>query len=83
MIVILNNGTKIKVKKEFAQSVMQGIIKTPGGPKQWQCFLDTDNNAISGFNLQEVAAICDEEDIVTDPTGRLEKLGAIVDKGLL
>ena len=64
MIVILTNGTRIKIPKQTAQAIMQGLLKTPRANQDWQCILDTDKNQTSGFNLMYVAAICSEEDIV-------------------
>ncbi len=66
MIVILTNGTRIKIPKETAQAIMQALLKTPRASHDWQCILDTEKNETSGFNLMYVAAICSEEDILTE-----------------
>jgi predicted methyltransferase len=62
MIIILNNGTKIRVYDDFVQQVIKKILA--GDAKNWQIQLDTQNTGLSGFNLSQVAAICKEEDIV-------------------
>lgn len=82
MIVILNNGTRIKINKETAQAIFRQLMSED--VRQWQCqFAPGEENATSGFNLRQVSAICAEEDILVDPTNRLERLGSIVDKGLI
>lgn len=64
MIVILNNGTRIKISHETAQGILKRILS--GEAKQWQIMLDAQNknNPINGFNLSQVSAICDEEDLL-------------------
>lgn len=67
MIVILNNGTRIRVVNEMAQAICKNILKAEGGPRQWQWQLDANQNGVAGFNLNQVSAICPEEDIVSEP----------------
>ncbi len=85
MIVILNNGTRIKIPKESVQTIFKALLESRDNAQRWHCFISSidGSDQLRGFNMQQVAAICQEEDIITDPTGRLERLGAIVEKGLL
>ncbi len=63
MIVILNNGTRIRVPKEAVQNIMQKLASEEA--TQWQCQIDASNMEITSiFNLKDVSAICKEEDIL-------------------
>lgn len=63
MVVILNNGTRIKIDTEGAQAIAQNLLSEKA--MQWQCQLNTgDKNIIHLFNLKEVSAICREEDVL-------------------
>lgn len=77
MIVILNNGTRIKADKETIQAIFQNIIK--GEAKQWQCQSDPQRNALSGYNLSQVAAIVKEEDVIGGGQDALEQIGLFLD----
>lgn len=63
MIVILNNGTRIKIRKEMAQAIGQNILKD-GGANKFQVELDPDRMVMRIFNLFDISAICEEEDIL-------------------
>lgn len=69
MIVILNNGSRIKIEKNVAQNIIQNMIK--GDVKNWQLQVDGQNSMapVSALNLNQVAAICAEEDIQTGVHG--------------
>jgi hypothetical protein len=63
MILILSNGTRIKVHPNVAKSIAKSLME--GDAKQWQCHFDgADQTILDIINLKEVAAICREEDIV-------------------
>lgn len=66
MIVILNNGTRIKISHETAQGILKRLLS--GEAKQWQIMLDSQNknSPINGYNLSQISAICSDEDIVDD-----------------
>lgn len=68
MIVILNNGTRIKISVETAQAILQELLKSNQAAEKWHCVMDTEKNQVSGFNLRQAAAICSEEAIVTEGT---------------
>lgn len=64
MIVILNNGIKVKVLPETAKMISEKINR-PSGAKQWQSFHEGENGAVvCMFNLSEVSAIVNEENII-------------------
>lgn len=65
MIVILNNGTRIKIPNETAQSIFQGLLKSQADAQKWHCVMNIGTNQFSGFNLLQVSAICPEEDVIT------------------
>jgi len=65
MIVILNNGTRIKISNEQAQAILRQLVSDDA--RQWQCQF-AGLTIISGFNLKQVSAICAEEDIISEPT---------------
>jgi hypothetical protein len=75
MIVILNNGTRIKIADAMAQAVCKNLLNAEGGARQWQWQLDGSNNGVAGFNLHQVSAICEEEDVLTT----IESLTAMLD----
>lgn len=63
MIVILNNGTRIKIHENIAISIAKSLMA--GEAKQWQCHIEAaDQKLINIINLKEVATICKEEDIL-------------------
>jgi hypothetical protein len=63
MIVILNNGTRIKISNELAQAIVLELVK-PNPGARWHCVTYTDRNEVAAFNTAYVAAICKEEDIL-------------------
>lgn len=63
MIVILNNGTRIKVDQETVQAIFGNILGSEGA-KQWQTISNGKGLYLMGFNLKDVSAICKEEDIL-------------------
>jgi hypothetical protein len=67
MIVILNNGTQIRIPNEMVQAICKAMLTSESGARQWQWQLDTNNIGTAAFNLNQVSAICREEDIVHDP----------------
>lgn len=67
MIVILNNGTRIKISAETAQAILQELLKSNQAAEKWHCVMDTEKNQVSGFNLRQAAAICSEEEILREP----------------
>lgn len=63
MIVILNNGTRVVVPKEFVQRMVQDMAA--GNTKQWQINMNTDSKEIlQVINLKDVSIICTVEDVV-------------------
>jgi len=72
MIVILNNGTRIKADKEFVQGMLITLANHALSKDSWHMLIDTEKGKLMGFNLREVSAICAEEDIVERPDGYLE-----------
>lgn len=70
MIVILNNGTRIRIPKEMAQALVQGLLKSRESAEKWFCVIDTQNNATSAFNPVHIAAICAEEGIIAEPPSK-------------
>lgn len=64
MIVILNNGTRIKIPKETGQQIVQGLLKSTEAVPRWHCIMNTETNEVSAFNATYIAAICAEEDIL-------------------
>lgn len=63
MIVILNNGTRIKVNQETVQVILGNILSSEGA-KQWQSTSNGKGIYLAAFNLKEIAAICPENDIL-------------------
>lgn len=64
MIVILTNGTRIKIPKAIGQQIMQALLKNPKMAVEWHCFVDPEKNELTGFHFGHVAAVCSEEDIL-------------------
>jgi hypothetical protein len=80
MIVILNNGTRIKISAETAQAIVQELLKSKEAADKWHCVMDTQKNQVSGFNLREAAAICSEEEILREPAiTTLKYIGLFLD----
>lgn len=63
MIVILNNGTRIKISNEMVQAIGKNILSEKGANK-WQVELSSSTNTMRIFNLQDISVICEENDIV-------------------
>lgn len=64
MIVILNNGIKIKVSQNVADTILKNIGR-PDGAKSWQMFSADDTTvAVHLFQLSQVSAITDEKNII-------------------
>lgn len=64
MIVILHNGTRIKIPQQMAQEIVQALLKDGSVARSWHCITNVGKNEVSGFNMAYVAAICSEEDIL-------------------
>lgn len=79
MIVILNNGTQIKISKENAQEIFKVLLKSRDGAERWHCTMDTVANQMRGFNMLQVAAICSEDDLTAEPVGALDEIGLFLD----
>lgn len=79
MIVILNNGTRIRIEKETAKAIIQALLKSKEVPEKWHCIVDTVNNEASAFNAMQIAAICAEEDILQEAAGALHEIGLFLD----
>lgn len=79
MVVILNNGTRIKVSTENAQDIIKVVSKSRDGAERWHCTMDTVANQIRGFNMLQVTAICAEEDLLAEQAGALEEIGLFLD----
>ncbi len=79
MIVILNNGTRIKISKESAHEIFKVLLKSRDGAERWHCMADTVSDQLTAFNMLSVSAICAEEDIVLSPAGVLEEIGLFLD----
>lgn len=54
------------------QAIFKNILS--GDAKQWQCQLNSNGNALTGFNLAQVSAICDEENVLTPIPKLIEAL---------
>lgn len=63
MIVILNNGIRIKISNELAHALVLDLVK-PNIGARWHCITYTDRNEVAAFNTGYIASICKEEDIL-------------------
>jgi hypothetical protein len=78
MIVILNNGTRIKIEKEMVQDIFKNLAKFPNSRESWHCQIGIDGKLI-GFNLLQVSAICQEDDVLPEPVTTLKEIGLFLD----
>jgi len=63
MIVILNNGARIRITDQMAQAIFRQLLNDEA--RQWQCqFVNGAPDASSAFNLKQISVICKEEDIL-------------------
>lgn len=67
MIVILNNGTRIKIEKDFARDIFKTLTEKPATTRGWHITLTPLVDRLLGFNLEQVAAICEEQDLSREP----------------
>lgn len=79
MIIILNNGTRVKVNKDTVQAIFKNILG--GEAKLWQIQFDGSNSnaVLSGFNLSQVSGVCAEEDVLGEPSDTLHQIGLFLD----
>jgi len=63
MIVILNNGAKIFVTKEVGQLIINALLKSREEARRWQVEVRLDGK-LRAFNPEQIALICEDDDIV-------------------
>ena len=64
MIVILNNGARIRVAKDFVREIFKDLTGKPLSGRGWFCSIAPADDTLQGFNMDQVSAIVDEEDIL-------------------
>lgn len=75
MIVILNNGCRVKINKAIAL-----VLARKGIITQWQAFIEDSTDEVNYlFNMNEVSLICNEDDILPEPSDTLEQIGLFRD----
>lgn len=63
MVVVLNNGTIIKVSQSVCNTIRDNILREKGAAP-WQIFNSDSGEATQFFALAQVSAIVDEKQII-------------------